>query len=372
MARIILVVAALILVWLALRAMQGQKRRRPSAFNKPEPTPGGPVSKPAMRRHLSLVGENDPFRHVVFPENRPGGSWVNWKIGSGWFELAGAQHRLSDAKRFLEAAEFAADRGNPFGLRLERDPGNTHDPNAVRVIGCIEEEAAPGTMIHIGFVPRDVAAEVAKLHPDMPISAELKKAAIGESHVYITAAGLIPPVKTRREKGWEKIPPKAPGRIDLGQEEILQLEDLIARMDEKEPLSGKELERIRKAHMPDYIADPEGARRLVEEIASEEKPLAHLHLPDGEREAFMRKADNDLREQVSIVGKSFDYWLKAGEIPAPYYPYRIAVILRKAGRKDLEKRFLQAWLKHFPEGNGSRYGKLAERGEKLGIGSKKA
>ena len=57
--------------------------------------------------------------------------------------VAGAALHHADA---LEQAEL----GKPLALR--RDPGNEHDPNAIQVLSGEEQ---------IGWVPRDIAAELA-------------------------------------------------------------------------------------------------------------------------------------------------------------------------------------------------------------------
>jgi hypothetical protein len=79
----------------------------------------------------------------------------------------------------------------------------------------------------------------------------------------------------------------------------------------------------------------------------------------------MRAIDNDLGEQVAVVSQSFANYLEIGEIPAPYYPWRIAVILRRAKKPEMERRFLAAWCLHFPCGVGQRYVDLVERYQKL-------
>ena len=54
-------------------------------------------------------------------------------------------------------------------------------------------------------------------------------------------------------------------------------------------------------------------------------------------------------------------------MPAPYYPWRIAVILSKRKMKDRERDFLTGWCRHFALGIGRRYGALVKRAEKLGV-----
>lgn len=81
---------------------------------------------------------------------------------------------------------------------------------------------------------------------------------------------------------------------------------------------------------------------------------------------FMKQADQDLGWQCDTVTDSFNRYLETGEIPAPHYSMRIAVLLRKAKDFDREKRFLEAWCKHFPSGNGATYARLVERAKKSG------
>ena len=52
--------------------------------------------------------------------------------------------------------EFAAN--TPFRVKLEREPENRFDENALKVIA---QELRPG--MHIGYIARDVAARLAKL-----------------------------------------------------------------------------------------------------------------------------------------------------------------------------------------------------------------
>jgi hypothetical protein len=82
--------------------------------------------------------------------------------------------------------------------------------------------------------------------------------------------------------------------------------------------------------------------------------------------AFMKKGDQDLRWQCETVTAAFERYQQTGEIPAPHYPMRIVVLLRKAKDFDREKQFLTAWCKHFPSGNGTTYAALVERARKTG------
>ena len=82
--------------------------------------------------------------------------------------------------------------------------------------------------------------------------------------------------------------------------------------------------------------------------------------------AFMKQADQDIGWQCDTVSDAFKRYLETGEIPAPHYPMRIAVLLRKAKDFDREKQFLATWCKHFPSGNGVTYAALVERAKKAG------
>lgn len=59
--------------------------------------------------------------------------------------------------------------------------------------------------------------------------------------------------------------------------------------------------------------------------------------------------------------------IKTGEVPAPYYAWRIAIILSKEKQKDKEAEFLQAWCRHFKFCAGTRYQQITARAVKKGI-----
>lgn len=141
------------------------------------------------------------------------------------------------------------------------------------------------------------------------------------------------------------------------------LSALIARMNQSPVQSRGAASALHKAHFAkafDWITETGTAfDRPV-------GPLAMLALPEDEFRQELRSADNDLDRQIEIVNYAFDRWYEIGEIPAPYYPWRIAVILSKAKRKDEEAAFLTAWCRHFGDTIGGRYEALAQRAAKLG------
>jgi hypothetical protein len=82
--------------------------------------------------------------------------------------------------------------------------------------------------------------------------------------------------------------------------------------------------------------------------------------------AFLKDVDNDLGWQCDTVSAAFERYLKIGEVPAPHFPMRVAVLLRKAKSFERERSFLAAWCKHFPSGNGVKFAQLVERARSAG------
>ncbi|GLK84438.1 hypothetical protein [Ancylobacter defluvii] len=122
----------------------------------------------------------------------------------------------------------------------------------------------------------------------------------------------------------------------------------------------------------DHIFSEEGTEEetwpdpiLVEDTAD---PLAFLKKPDALE--MLHSIENYLSAQISIVEKSFSRYVVTGDLPAPHYPFRICVILRKSKESDLEMSFLAAWCRHFGwigRDSGARYADLVSRAKKLGV-----
>lgn len=91
-----------------------------------------------------------------------------------------------------------------------------------------------------------------------------------------------------------------------------------------------------------------------------------LNLDEKSFRDFMKIVDQDLGWQCGTVAAAFEKFRKTGEVPAPYYPMRVAILLRKAKDSDREKQFLAGWCRHFPSGNGAKYGALVQRARKIG------
>ena len=91
------------------------------------------------------------------------------------------------------------------------------------------------------------------------------------------------------------------------------LQALIERMMSVAPMSLSEAEIVRREYVVRLSEDPSAFLYL-----RANDPLAHLSLPDGEREEAMKAMDRDLGAQVKVVGDSFDHWLTTGLPAAPY------------------------------------------------------
>jgi hypothetical protein len=83
--------------------------------------------------------------------------------------------------------------------------------------------------------------------------------------------------------------------------------------------------------------------------------------------AYLKTIKDDIDAQCQITNRFFDAHFYSGEQVPPAYPLRIAIILSKAKKKELELRFLNAWCKHYPKDTavGTVYNKLIIRREKL-------
>lgn len=84
--------------------------------------------------------------------------------------------------------------------------------------------------------------------------------------------------------------------------------------------------------------------------------------------AELQSIKQNLAAHIDIFCHDLDGYFRTGDHPPPHYPMRIAIILRKQGQSDRERRFLSAYFKHFATKRGSRTDeKLVERATKLGV-----
>ena len=149
------------------------------------------------------------------------------------------------------------------------------------------------------------------------------------------------------------LPPDLANKVD----DIIQLFDETPVMDQK-----------RRKRLADGFIRTAVTKMLDEGTSYGQASGAPAFLNQDEKSfrAFIKKTDQDLDWQCDTVAAAFERFQETGEVPAPHYPMRIAVLLRKAKDLDPESQFLSAWWRHFPSGNGATYGKLLARAEKVG------
>lgn len=97
-------------------------------------------SKPSGK---STAGGKSAGRGTNFLPPIPKG----FQIFNARLSVAGIEHRRDDALRFADDSDQT--------LALEREPDNTHDANAIKVIGVTR-----GTRRFIGYVPKEVAEQI--------------------------------------------------------------------------------------------------------------------------------------------------------------------------------------------------------------------
>lgn len=107
---------------------------------------------------------------------RPRGDWVQTTLAQ---PVVGIPHRRRQASAFASAVARAEAKGWPYGVTVEPEPTNPHDPNAIRVIGMATVKpwfrAPRERHWHIGYVAREMAEEIQRdlLAKGVPIEAEL-------------------------------------------------------------------------------------------------------------------------------------------------------------------------------------------------------
>ncbi len=178
-------------------------------------------------------------------------------------------------------------------------------------------------------------------------------------------ARLAEEVAAKIEIKQEKRPPKRAPVSDsqLSTELSQRVDDLIRLFADTPVVDPREVERRYSRAMRDATAKMlDGGVTYGQASGAPE----FLNQDEESFRVFMKEADRDLAWQCSTVSDAFQRYLEIGEAPAPHYPMRVAVLLSKAKDIDREKKFLAAWCKHFPFGNGAKYAALVERAKKVG------
>jgi hypothetical protein len=138
------------------------------------------------------------------------------------------------------------------------------------------------------------------------------------------------------------------------------LEILIERLENTAPLSDVQRDALASQQIEDAVDG------RISTLDTGFPPELHADSEAKFREKI-QTTDSDLAAQVRFTAYGVGTYFRVGLAPPPYYPWRVAVLCRKANLKDLERRFLAAWCKHFSTGNGRRYDELVERAQKLGV-----
>lgn len=124
--------------------------------------------------------------------------------------------------------------------------------------------------------------------------------------------------------------------------DLQQLAELIDRLDTT-PVQGREESRLKNKEFGRTVF----ARMMHNggTFGEAAGTMPWLNGPDALHR--LRALKDDLGAQISMFDQVLDGWFEYGEPVAPGYPQRIAVILRKMKRADLEEAFLRSYGRHF-------------------------
>ena len=151
--------------------------------------------------------------------------------------------------------------------------------------------------------------------------------------------------------------------MNLGDGRDENLDALIARLNNTEPLHQNQEKKLYASFMSNVTAK---MLSTGETYGTASGGLSMLNQSEQDFRKELRSIDNDIEHQISIFQKSLDQWFNHGEAHPPYYPWRIAIILSKLGKKGKEKEFLAAYCKHFLNQKGNCDEKIVARAKKLG------
>lgn len=146
---------------------------------------------------------------------------------------------------------------------------------------------------------------------------------------------------------------------------IGKLDELIERLNATPLLDENIAKSLYRAHLA------KSATRMMEtgeSFGTASSGLSILNQPEESFKSELKRKNDDLESQLDIFNEALDIWFTHGEPHPPYYPWRIAVILSKAKRKDKEEEFLRAYSRHFKQRpGGARDAKINARAAKFGI-----
>jgi hypothetical protein len=146
----------------------------------------------------------------------------------------------------------------------------------------------------------------------------------------------------------------------VSEQGVSSVRELIAYLNSRPKLSPDEVKRKHEAYFERVFGQmPRTGATYGEATGS--PGTAVTTTDEAEFRKHLRAIDNDLLEQARIVTEGVHHYFENGEYPAPYYAWRIAVVLRKAKQYQLELEFLEAFSAKFSDGIGQRYRDIAER-----------
>lgn len=113
------------------------------------------------------------YQKITYGGTMPEGDWRRCSL---LCSVAGIQHRRSAAESFARLAFSNEAQGRPFGLTVEREPSNRHDPNALKIVGWAETAGFLGgdkrKSQHIGYVDAMEARRASERFPGTSLAAE--------------------------------------------------------------------------------------------------------------------------------------------------------------------------------------------------------
>lgn len=165
-----------------------------------------------------------------------------------------------------------------------------------------------------------------------------------------------------RRRAYSRNNVKMTRALSLTTQDLHAVRDLCELIESRPALTSTESEKLKKRHFSEAASG-----MLSGQTYGEATGHRGMVDPSGGEEEFRRRLrliENDLCEQIKIVRDGVKHYYGSGIYPAPYYAWRIAIILRKAKAYSLELRFLEAWNARWSDGLGKRYQDLAAREEK--------
>lgn len=156
--------------------------------------------------------------------------------------------------------------------------------------------------------------------------------------------------------------------MEVDESGVARVMGLIDRLNSYMPLSEDDLAIRRQNYL-----ETRGALVIGDMLATG-KTLGSVNgspdiykLSEAEFKAHMKAIANDLHAQCDLIDQFFDLWLDRAEAMPSGFAARVAVVLRKMKRLDIEKQFLTAYYRHGgTEWHGVGGRKLAMRAEKIG------